>query len=107
MSSPLQARVEDQAIVGSAVTGEAFQMRSVTVYAYGRGASSGQRVGRVTLAAPAAGRSLLERQFAASAFTVAIDATLPGGTYDLLVVGSSDLSTSLQASVWIRGVVVR
>ena len=94
-------------LTGSTLSGEARELRDVTVYAYPAGDEAPILVGGTTVAA--ALKHIAETQggqFGRSSFSVSLE-SLPPGTYDLLVVARSAVSPSLDSSTWVRGVTIK
>ena len=92
---------------GWAQNGPAQGLGEIFVYAYPTDGSAPAFVGEAALAAGAAdAHTAFGGQFARTPFSIPVTDLLPG-TYDLLVVGRSRLSSALDAAVWVGPITVR
>jgi Tol biopolymer transport system component len=92
---------------GSAVSGQTQGLRNVFVYAYPTDGSEPYFVGETRLEAAAVDpRQSFGGQFARTTFSIAL-ASLSAGTYDLLVIGTSRVSSALDATAWVGPLAVR
>jgi hypothetical protein len=94
-------------VSGWALTGPARGIGEITVYAYPTNGSTPFFVGTAAVAPAALDPATpFGGQFTRARFAVPLT-DLPAGTYDLVVVGRSRVSTALDAAVWVGPLAVR
>jgi Tol biopolymer transport system component len=92
---------------GSAVNGSAQGLTEIFAYAYPTDGSEPYFVGETTLGrVDANSQQSFSGQFSRVRFSIDM-ADLPAGTYDMLVFGRSQVSTALDAAVWVGPIAVR